>query len=498
MFYAIPLEDRPRWSNPPWMTLLIILVNVLVFFGPQRSEERAQQAAAQFYAASALPGIELPRFVDWLQRTDSPIAKQAKVLQKKGLVEPLLQCMEQEPAFLALLRSGQIVVASDPLHGQWQTDRSRYEALQPPPFTTRWAQDYGEDAPLRPVTWITSAFLHASTGHLVGNMLFLFMFGFSVELALGRATYLLFYLLGAVGASLLSSWVLGGAGVYGHGLGASGAVAALMGMYAVMYRLRRIRFFYQLFFYFNYVTAPALILLPAWIANEVLQHFFSGRGVDYMAHLGGLLTGAALMALHLRRKPRAALAGRHSAPDDGFDAHVANARRLGQALDMEGALRAWRAAAQLRPADTEVLRAWFAAARYAPASEDFHRAARRIFRLPARDAATLAWQHDSYRIYLDLARPGARIAPEDMARLVRRFTRARAFDDAEKLCHALLQAAPGQPGLGETLCLLVNGLLQQGLAQRARAWLPQLQRWAPDEAVTRLLLDGQARSQVTA
>ncbi|WP_421021899.1 rhomboid family intramembrane serine protease, partial [Klebsiella pneumoniae] len=82
------------------------------------------------------------------------------------------------------------------------------------------------------------------------------------ELALGRATYLLFYLLGAVGASLLSSWVLGGAGVYGHGLGASGAVAALMGMYAVMYRLRRIRFFYQLFFYFNYVTAPALILLP--------------------------------------------------------------------------------------------------------------------------------------------------------------------------------------------------------------------------------------------
>lgn len=496
MFYAIPLEDRPRWSSPPWMTLLIILVNVLVFFGPQRSEERAQQAASQFYAASALPGIELPRFVDWLQRTDSPMAKQAKALQKRGLVEPLLQRMEREPKFLALLRSGQIVPASDPLHERWQTDRSRYEALQPEPFTTRWAKNYALDAPMRPVTWITAAFLHVDTSHLVGNMLFLFMFGFSVELMLGRGTYLLFYLLGAVGGSVLSGWAYAGTGSYG--LGASGAVAALMGMYAVMYRLRRVRFFYQLFFYFNYVTAPALILLPAWIANEVLQHFFSGQSAGYMAHLGGLLTGATLMALHLRRKPRAALAGRHSAPDDGFDTQVANARRLGQALDMEGALRAWRAAAQLRPADTEVLRAWFAAARYAPASEDFHRAARRIFRLPARDAATLAWQHDSYRIYLDLARPGARIAPEDMARLVRRFTRARAFDDAEKLCHALLQAAPGQPGLGETLCLLVNGLLQQGLAQRARAWLPQLQRWAPDEAVTRLLLDGQARAQATA
>src|SRR5256885_4457453 len=124
------------------------------------------------------------------------------------------------------------------------------------------------------------------------------------------------------------------------------------------------------------VTAPALILLPAWIANEVLQHFFSGQSAGYMAHLGGLLTGATLMALHLRRKPRAALAGCHSAPDDGFDAHVANARRLGQALDMEGALRAWRAAAQLRPADTEVLRAWFAAARYAPASEEDRKSTR--------------------------------------------------------------------------------------------------------------------------
>jgi len=248
MFYAIPLEDRPRWSNPPWMTLLIILVNVLVFFGPQRSEERAQQAAAQFYAASALPGIELPRFVDWLQRTDSPIAKQAKVLQKKGLVEPLLQRMEQEPAFLALLRSGQIVPESDPLHERWQTDRSRYETLQPEPFTTRWAKNYALDAPMRPVTWITAAFLHVDTSHLVGNMLFLFMFGFSVELMLGRGTYLLFYLLGAVGGSVLSGWAYAGTGSYG--LGASGAVAALMGMYAVMYRLGGVRFFFQLFFFF--------------------------------------------------------------------------------------------------------------------------------------------------------------------------------------------------------------------------------------------------------
>ena len=67
----------------------------------------------------------------------------------------------------------------------------------------------------------------------------LFLFGFSVELALGRTTYLAFYLLGGLGGSALSAWAYGGTGSYG--LGASGAVSALMGMYAVLYRLRRVQ-----------------------------------------------------------------------------------------------------------------------------------------------------------------------------------------------------------------------------------------------------------------
>eukprot|EP01032_Pedospumella_encystans_P026064 gene26064-29440_t len=49
MFYAIPLENRPSWRNPPWMTVLLILVNMLVFWGPQRSEENAQERAARYY-----------------------------------------------------------------------------------------------------------------------------------------------------------------------------------------------------------------------------------------------------------------------------------------------------------------------------------------------------------------------------------------------------------------------------------------------------------------
>ena len=486
MFYAIPLESRPNWRNPPWATILLIVLNMVVFWGPQRSEERAQERAAGFYATSSLPALELPAFVDWLAKTGSPQADRARRLLARQAVEPLLDGLQNEPRFLKLLHDGAVITTAHPQHAQWQQDRAAYEQRLPPPFTRRWAQDYSADAAFKPWTWLTAAFLHGSTGHLLGNMLFLFLFGFSVELALGRGTYLAFYLLGAVGAALLAGWAYAGKGSIG--LGASGAVSALMGMYAVLYRLRRIRFFYQLFFYFNYVTAPALILLPAWIANELLQHLLGGQGIAYMAHLGGLLTGAALMAaaMHLR-KTRPVELPAPPAPDP-YERHSAAARKLAAEMKFGAACAEWRAAAQHRPDDADALRAWFNLARLQPAGDDFHRAAQRIFRLQRQDPATLELQHASYLTYLNQARPGARLSPGDMARLARRFTRAQQFVDAQRLCQALTKTAPDHAELADTLTVCATGLLQAGRHAQAQQWLPQLLRVAPNDMVTRTLL----------
>ncbi|WP_077000893.1 rhomboid family intramembrane serine protease [Variovorax sp. KK3] len=485
MFYAIPLENRPSWRNPPWVTLLLVLANMLVFWGPQRAEEKARERAAQFYAKSSLPTLELPAFVDWLQDKRSPHATAARRMLARGQVEPLLEALQQHQAFQRRLHADAVIGPTHPQYATWKRDRQDYESRLPAPFTTRWSQDHDKDAESKPWTWITSAFLHGSTGHLLGNMLFLFLFGFSVELALGRSLYLGFYLLGAVGASVLAAWAYAGQG--GYGLGASGAVSALMGMYAVMYRLRRIRFFYQLFFYFNYVTAPALILLPAWIVNELLQHLLGGQGIAYMAHLGGLLTGALLMAVAMRhRQLRLPEAPAEHAPD-AFAQHVAAARRLASAMKFEEACGQWRAAAALRPDDAETLRAWFNTARLWPDGEDFHRAARRIFRLKPQDSATLELQHASYKTYLDQAKPGARLRPEDMAQLARRFTRAQQFSDAERLCQALMKTAPEHPDLAETLSMCAGGLMQAGRRDQAMHWLPHLLKLAPDAMVTRML-----------
>ena len=488
MFIAIPLEGRPTWHNPPWMTVLLILVNMLVFWGPQRSEEKAQERATHFYASSELPKLELPAFVKWLDDTHSDKAPQARRLLEHNAIGALLDGMRTETKFMAALRDHKIVTPSNPQFALWQDQRRAYDAMVPPPFTEHWAQDHRREAEWRPVTLLTSTFLHGSTAHLLGNMLFLFLFGFSVELALGRGLYLAFYLIGGIGASALASWAYAGTG--GYGLGASGAVSALMAMYAMLYRLRRIRFFYQLLFYFNYVTAPALILLPAWIVNELLQHWLAGRGVAYMAHLGGLLTGAALMGARLAVRtiePPASTAAPVDPDIAAFERHREKAQGHAAAMDFEKACAQWRAAAKLRPRDEATLRAYFQLAKLWPAGGDFHRAAHLIFRLEPQDLVTLELQHATYRSYLDIAKPGARLKPDDMARLARRFTRAKAFEDAQKLCDALVNTAPDHPGLGDTLSACVNGLWQAGQRDQAMRWLPQLEKLAPRDMVTQML-----------
>ena len=488
MFYAIPLENKPSWRNPPWLTVLLILVNMIVWWGPQTSEENGRERAGRYYVTSVLPALELPPFVDWMAKTDAKRSKTARRMFEAEAYGELLEAMERDEAFMKKLKAEEIITPAHPQYAEWKRDRQQYETMLPAPFTHRWAKNYAKDAEFRPVTLLTAAFLHGSTEHLLGNMLFLFLFGASVELALGRSNYLAFYLLGCIGASALSAWAYAGQGTYG--LGASGGVSALMGMYAVMYRLRRIRFFYQLFFYFNYVSAPALLLLPAWIANELLQQWFADDGVGYMAHLGGLLTGAALMggAMLLGRvKTPETVKSEMANDDDRFDQHVAVARRLGAAMKFEQAAAEWRAAAALRPGDTDTLRAWFNTARLQPASEDFHQAARRIFRLPATDPETIALQHASYRTYLDQAKPGLRLKPDDMARLARRFARIREFGDADMLCRILLKTAPDHPQLADTLSVCANGLLHAGERDKAIGLLPHLLRLAPNDMVTRAL-----------
>jgi len=499
MFIAIPLENKPSWQSPPWMTVLLIAINCLVFWVWQGGEERAAERASKTYAHTALPAIEVPAFVKYLEaqsrnpdsRIKPQMVRMVQGLQKNQDYGQIYLLMKQEGRFRRQLLAGEVIQAGDPLHAEWQAARARFAPLEPKPFTTRWAMSYEAGAGLQPLQALTSTFLHGSTGHLLGNMVFLFLFGFTLEMALGAGLYLCFYLAAGVSASLFAGLFYAGSGSYG--LGASGAIAGLMAMYVVLYRMRRIRFFYMLAFYFNYATWPALVVLPVWMGFELAQHFMGQQGVAYMAHFGGLLAGGLLMALYLqlrRKESVVEVAARDKqqaqAQSAALAAAVQRAQKHTDALAFELAAPAWRQAAKLAPADAAILRAWFESARHAPGSEDFHRAARAIFKLPANTEALRRLQHHSWQTYVDRARPAPRISDNSLHALARSFVRLGEWDDAQKICQQL-ESAANHPHWPATLALVANGLAKAGRLEDARRWLPALQRAAPQEPVTRWL-----------
>jgi len=126
------------------------------------------------------------------------------------------------------------------------------------------------------------------------------LFGFVVEAALGAWRFLATYLIGGLGAAGFhySYQVLSSGDLSTPMVGASGAISAVMAMYVVLYRLKAIEFFYWIFMFAGYFKAPALIILPLYIAFEVLKSLMiEGSNVAYMAHIGGFIAGAILIFL---------------------------------------------------------------------------------------------------------------------------------------------------------------------------------------------------------
>ncbi len=152
----------------------------------------------------------------------------------------------------------------------------------------------------RPLTVVTSMFLHGGILHLAGNMLYLWIFGNNIEDALGPARFLAFYLLGGVLAAL--AFVATSPGAEVPMIGASGAIAAVLGAYLLLYPRAKVLVLFWFFVLVQVVRVPALLLLGLWFLLQVLG--LGGPGVAWTAHLGGFVAGLALIRLFLPRGMR--------------------------------------------------------------------------------------------------------------------------------------------------------------------------------------------------
>jgi membrane associated rhomboid family serine protease len=162
----------------------------------------------------------------------------------------------------------------------------------------------------QPPTWetvFTSMFLHGSFLHIAGNMLFLAIFGPTVEDTGGRVRFLALYLLGGIVA--LAAQVLVSPDSTGPTLGASGAIAAVLGAYIVLYPRARVLSLVFIIFFVTIIEVPAVFLLGFWFLEQLyfglagLAAPIGSEGVAYFAHVGGFVFGLLAIRLLIRKRP---------------------------------------------------------------------------------------------------------------------------------------------------------------------------------------------------
>jgi len=179
--------------------------------------------------------------------------------------------------------------------------------IVPAELTAAWTS--GTNLANEAVTLVTSQFLHGGWLHILGNMLYLWIFGNNVEDRMGRFRFLLFYLTGGVVAGLTQVAIDPGSPV--PTIGASGAIAATLGAYLVLHPRARITSLVFLGFFYQLIDVPALVVLAIWLLLQLIDGIASlgvtdaSGGVAFFAHIGGFVFGA-LVALVMRAVARRA------------------------------------------------------------------------------------------------------------------------------------------------------------------------------------------------
>ena len=168
---------------------------------------------------------------------------------------------------------------------------------------THFAQD--SLAPL--MTTVTSMFIHGGVWHVAGNMLYLFIFGAAVEYRMGALRYLIFYFAAGIAAGLATVWIAPESSV--PVIGASGAIAGVLGAYFIFYPRGRILTILPIFIFIQFIEIPAIVYLFVWFALQLYSGLEqSGRaammgGVAWWAHIGGFMFGVALAPMLAMKRP---------------------------------------------------------------------------------------------------------------------------------------------------------------------------------------------------
>ena len=482
----VPLTGKHVRQNLPYFTIAIMLINFLVYFVLQAGDSERALQAERFYQSSGLADIEIPLYLKFLTaHKDKPaasLASKKKDVNQRRLI--LHARIENDAVFLDHLYKGDFFGGDTRLFKTWKSLRAGYEFRR----SQAISYHYGlKPACSSAITYISYMFLHGSFSHLLGNMLFLWIMGCLIEASCGRAVFLLQYLLGGVLAA--GFYCL----FYSHSriplVGASGAIAGLMGIYTVLYGKRKIRIFYSLGVYFNTVTISAIVMLPLWIGNELFQLFLGGtRQVAYVAHLGGLISGA-LMGMANRSMPMPgaqALSVPVAETQDKIAPLMEQALEKIASLDLPAAEKLLGEVLDIDGKHTDCLRHLFNIQKLEPRTARFQDTTRRLISLLLKTPATQTEALRIYREYRDF--PQRPPLPVGLYLQISMALTARGFvEDAEKILLAVIQKRPDFPGVSTALFKLAAVCRDKGLKERWQRYHQVICARFPDSDEARML-----------
>ncbi len=484
----IPLTDKISWRNPPFVTIIIILLNCLVFFIFQLSDNSRYYEAEQFSWTSGLAKIEIEKYVEYTDTSDSTTSlynSEGELNEEEAF--NLYQKMKQDYDFLAKLQNEEIIAPQDPLYSEWKALREDYEEKRSKITSLNFGFIPAEH---RPVTFITHMFMHGGFGHLLGNMVFLWLVGCMLEMGGGRIFYSVSYLLAGF-CSVLAFWLM-----YPNSpiplVGASGAISGMMGAFTILYCRRKVKIFYSLGFYFNYLETRAIYLLPIWVGLEFWQLFFGGMSnVAYMAHIGGLVSGSLIGFFNLKVLKSFNADVIEPEPEDEISPIIEKALQNIRQLDIESGAEYLEQALAKDPEHIGAMNHLYNARKTDPQDQRYHDITRTLLSRLTRENTHHKAAAKIFNEYTQLTkRP--RLSSELYFKMISILTGLGYPEKAERILAMIIKQKPDFQGIPSALLKLATGYRQKGGNSKYQKYLQIITRKYPNSTESEI-----ARRQLT-
>ncbi|MFV8781019.1 rhomboid family intramembrane serine protease [Microbulbifer sp. SA54] len=451
----IPIQNKPDWRRPPLVCFALIVINLLVFVLYQGGDEARWQQAEDFYFDSELPELEERRFFEFVDLEHPEWRTQAQGAGEEFIYQQLLWSHEFHHWLLPRLQAEG--------EQQWLQQRREFAGLR-----DRLSSFAYGLTPAEPTVQglFGHMFLHGGWDHLLGNMIFLLLFGLSVELALGARWFIGLYLLGGLAAAGLHCLVEAGSRM--PVIGASGAVSAVMGMFVAVYGVRRLRFFYTLGFAFGEFSAPALLVLPLWLGKEVFGYLFGSDNIAYWAHFGGLVAGFAATMLLIRLRPAETLHVEEDLPPSPAQLALARIESMQNHGKLLEAGQAAAAVIRQHPESLPLIHKGIELSALAPNSEAHHRACMALFALAQKPGGDFVPIAQGVRDYLGRTAVPRALTVKISLVLAQRAAQEKDWALVEELLQRLVARQQRHPLMARLAQGLVNHYRRCGDEERAR------------------------------